>query len=165
MIANNRHDMQGKVFGRLTVVEYVRTNEHRKAIWLCECECGNQTEVPGFRLRSGHTQSCGCYHNQSIADRSTKHGLRYTRLYRIWLNMKSRCNNEKVPCYKHYGGRGIKVCEEWASSFSLFYEWATANGYTDTLTIDRVDVNGNYCPENCRWATMKEQRANQRKVK
>ena len=92
--------------------------------------------------------------------RETKHGMTKTRLHNIWVSMKERCNVPSVNCYKYYGGRGIKVCEEWKHSFESFRDWALANGYTDTLTIDRIDVNGNYEPSNCRWITLKEQGSN-----
>lgn len=113
---------------------------------MSQCECGN--------LTSWRTRSCGCSHK--------KHDKTNTRLYRIWIRMKLRCYNEKHLYYKYYGERNIKVCDEWLDDFQAFYDWAINNGYNDNLTIDRIDVNGNYEPSNCRWATVKQQNRNKR---
>ena len=126
------------------------------------CDCGRETIVAQSSLRSGVTQSCGCLMRELSSKRATKHGGRKTRLYRIWDNMKSRCSNPTKGNYKEYGGRGIKVCEEWLHDFAAFRDWALANGYDDALTIDRIDNDKGYSPDNCRWITQAEQNRNQR---
>lgn len=157
-----RMNITGQKFGRLTVIECVGVNKHNQSRWKCRCDCGNEVIVTGIHLKNGHTVSCG-KHATYI-----KHGLRNTRLYKVWLTMKSRCNNPNMRCYKHYGGRGISVCGEWENDFLSFHEWAMENGYDENApfgicTLDRIDVNGNYEPSNCRWVDMKVQRSNQRK--
>jgi hypothetical protein len=159
----------GQRFGRLIVVDrYVYDGKQPK--WLCRCDCGNDKVVFGNHLRSGITKSCGCLSKEiapsrgrksKIGERSLKHGDFGTRLYGIWAAMKRRCQNPNVKYYKDYGGRGIRVCSEW-QDYIPFKEWAMSNGYDDGLTLDRIDVDGNYCPDNCRWITMFEQEQNRR---
>lgn len=131
-------------------------------MWKCVCDCGRTTIVNGQNLKSGNTTSCGCYGIERRNNASKTHGKSNTRLHRIWKAMHSRCYNKKYHAYKYYGGRGITICEEWLHNFKTFYDWAMANGYEENLTIDRIDPNGNYSPNNCRWVTMELQNKNKR---
>lgn len=155
-------DITGQKFGRLRVVGFAQKTKDRQFMWKCVCDCGNEVEVRGYSLRSGNTQSCGCLQKETNLKLRQTHGMAKTRIYNIWSSMRGRCNNPLNNCYKYYGGRGIKVCEEW-QEFEPFYRWALANGYADNLTIDRINVNGNYEPSNCRWVTKKEQALNTRR--
>lgn len=154
-------DITGRRFGRLTVIGIAGRDNHRQVIWRCRCDCGKEANVRGYSLRSGNTQSCGCLADERRAETHRKHGGTHTRLYRIWGGMKARCFSPNEPCYPYYGGRGIKVCDEWLS-FETFQTWAISHGYRDDLTIDRINVNGHYEPSNCRWATLKVQQNNKR---
>lgn len=159
--SRDRH-LEGQKFGRWTILK--KAEKHPKtgsAMWLCRCECGTEKVVSELSLIKGQSKSCGCLH----LDKLTTHNKAYTRIYNIWGHMKDRCNREKSHAYKNYGGRGVKVCDEWADSFENFYDWAMNNGYEDNLTLDRIDVNGNYEPANCRFITMKEQNRNKRNCK
>lgn len=150
-----QRDLRGKRFGRLVAV-HIAGKKNGNYVWACSCDCGSITNVVGSKLSNGHTRSCGCLRKEETGRRSYSHGLSKTRLYRIWGDMKSRCLNPNVDNYKFYGDKGVLVCEEWLYSFQAFYEWAMKNGYKDGLTIDRVDSEGNYCPQNCRWITQSE---------
>lgn len=125
------------------------------------CKCGNTKEIVINDVIRGHTRSCGCIQRNYAKMRSSKHGETYTRLYGIWCSMKGRCSNSNKLDYARYGGRGISVCKDW-NSFDNFRDWAINNGYSDNLTIDRIDVNKGYSPNNCRWATTKQQSRNKR---
>ena len=153
-------DKTGKVYGDLTVLKRVsnrkQPNGKTQVYWLCQCTCGNTVIVRSTCLNSGNTTSCGC------TEHRIKHGMSRSRIYRIWVGIKSRCNNEKHYWYSYYGGRGIQVCDEWKNDFISFYNWAINNGYQDNLSIDRINNNGNYEPTNCRWTTSKEQLENRR---
>ena len=156
-------DMSGRTFGRWTVCEKSGNHPRGGAIWRCICDCGTEKNVSGADLRSGRTNSCGCYMRELSASLNKTHGKTGTRLYRIWQNMKKRCQNERAPNYSDYGGRGIRVCPEW-SSFETFEAWSLANGYADDLSIERKNVDGHYDPGNCTWATAQEQSENRRFV-
>ena len=147
-------DLVGQKFGRLTVISRAE-NVKRLTRWNCICECGNSTVVYGGHLRSGATKSCGCLCKETASKNNSTHRKTKTRLFTTWQNMFTRCNNKNHKQYKNYGARGIQVCDEW-KDFVIFYEWAIQNGYNDNLTIDRIDNDGNYCPENCQWITLSE---------
>lgn len=157
-------NLVGRRFGRLTVRERV-TSPKAQAQWRCVCDCGKETVVRSQDLRNGHTKSCGCYGLEVSVSHTpsfSTHKESKSRLYRVWIGIKGRCNNCKNKAYSYYGGRGIKACQEWDTSYETFRKWALANGYRDDLTIDRINVNGNYCPENCRWVDVKTQMNNTR---
>ena len=155
-------------YGRLKIISLHHTRQYlyksgiKKTIeyYLCECECGKKAIIEKNRLKTGRTKSCGCLRKEIISKIKGTHHLTKTRIFRIWDCMKTRCLNKNYTYFKHYGGRGITICDEWKNDFKQFYDWAINNGYAENLTIDRIDVNGNYEPSNCRWVTMKQQRRN-----
>lgn len=163
----NIKDITGEKFGRWTVIRISHTKKKcnsssSEVYWLCQCECGTQKILSGSVLKRGISKSCGCLQKELTKKRATKHGMKNTRLYRIWHGMKGRCLNPKDKAYFLYGGRGVTVFKEWQDDFMNFYNWAIQNNYSDDLTLDRIDCNGNYEPNNCRWTTIKEQQRNRR---
>lgn len=162
-------DITGQKYGRLTAIRLVTKGSRRaKAKWLFRCECGNEIECTANRVRSGTTKSCGCLKReissqtgkvtiQEMHKKQVTHGYTGTRIYRTYKNMKSRCYNLHVKCYPYYGGKGITVCDEWLKNPQTFIEWALTHGYTDNLTIERIDSDKGYSPDNCEFITQAEQ--------
>lgn len=161
MVRGIYENLEGKQFGNFTVIKRANNHGHH-TWWLCRCSCGEYKECPAAGLKCGQYNSCGCMKRLHHQKASIKHNMTKTRLYHIWCLMKQRCYNPKTINFKDYGGRGITVCDDWKNNFENFKDWALSNGYQDNLTIDRVDVFGNYSPNNCRWADNDIQQNNKR---
>lgn len=162
-VKGNFKDRTGEKVNRLTFLEldrvHVTPSGHRKPYWKVQCDCGSVFSVLANSVTTGHTKSCGCLHKEATSVSRTKHGESDTRLYYIWENMKKRCLNPKVEKYKNYGARGISIYEAWLD-YVEFSSWAKSSGYSDELTLERIDVNGDYTPANCKWITHTEQARN-----
>lgn len=155
----------GNKFGRLTVISDELRKKYKSGcvkFGLFKCDCGCIKEIRFSVVKSGKVSSCGCMFRELISKRNTIHSLSNTVMYRRWLGMKNRCYIKSNKSYHNYGGRGVTVCDEWIDSFINFYNWSILNGYSDDLTLDRIDVNGNYEPNNCRYVTRKYQNVNKR---
>lgn len=159
-------DLTGERFGKIVVMGRIKKEGSKKTLFKCICDCGKEKIFQSDDLRRGKIKSCGCWksqHMKKIGKENTKHGMTNSRLYNIWHGSKERCQNKNSKDYKNYGGRGIRMCHEWENSFQNFYDWAISHGYKENLTIDRINVNGDYCPGNCRWVDIKTQNQNKRK--
>jgi hypothetical protein len=149
MHSKNFDDLKGRRFGKLVAIQTANKTKSGNWKWICQCDCGNMINVNGSKLKSGHTKSCGCL-------KTSQKGLSQTRIYHIWRGMIARCENYLNDNYYWYGLKGISVCDEWYD-FQIFHNWALESGYEQGLTIDRIDSNDNYYPENCRWVSQKRQ--------
>lgn len=161
----NVQDITGRTFGRLRVVQFARCDQHGNSWWECECSCGNRRATTGTRLRHGHTQSCGCLRNERTRAAKTTHGLssgiNRAKEYGVWVSIKVRIYNPRSKYYDKYGGRGISMCPQWRESFTSFLRDMGPRP-SDRHSIERVDVNGDYCPSNCVWALPVTQQNNRR---
>lgn len=166
-------NLKDQKFNRLTAIERVENDKLGHTMWKCKCECNNIVVCSASSLKNGKTKSCGCYKNELVGNRNRKHNMAKTKIYMIWGTIMKRCYNPNEIGYKRYGGRGITVCDEWSNKengSTNFINWAMDNGYIEEIlpngrnkwTLDRINVNGNYEPSNCRFITMKEQNNNRR---
>lgn len=159
-------DISGNIYGNLTVLrrgeDYVKPSGAKDVRWVCLCLCGKEKLIRTTSLKNGDTKSCGCLNVKLASKRFKKHGMCKSRLYSILTDMKSRCFNKNNKRYNDWGGRGITICDEWLENPEKFILWANENGYSDKLTIERIDNDKNYCPDNCKWADYSEQNINKR---
>ncbi len=152
-------DLTGQKFGRLIVIKRVENDNSGHVQWLCQCDCGEGTMVQGGNLKNSNTKSCGCLHTETITQHGHSSRSIISKIYRIWIQMIQRCTNPNVKNYKNYGGRGIKVCERWRQFENFLQDMGEK---PSGLSVDRIDNNGDYCKENCKWSTRKEQNRNTR---
>lgn len=161
-MSNNFTNLIGKKYGELQIIEQIKNDKNGHSKVKCKCSCGKTINVLLDNLKTGHSKSCGCKKGYMISKKKKTHGKCNTKLYKVWHNIKNRCYNKNNKRYKDYGGRGITICDEWLNDFMSFYNWAMNNGYKEGLSIDRINNDGNYEPNNCRWVTNKVQNNNKR---
>lgn len=162
---NRFKDLTNLKFGKLTAIKIVGEDKNNRKLWLCKCDCGNEKIVSSKCLLGGNTKSCGCYRKEivKLLSKKRKTLTEYEKSLKIiFSGMKSRCYNKNNKSYKYYGERNIKICNEWLEDFNSFYKWSINNGWQKGLSIDRINVNGNYEPNNCRWVDIKTQSRNKR---